>query len=117
MHDFRRLHVWQQARELAVELSAFTRTFPRSDRGVVGGQLRRSALSIPANIAEGCGKSSRKETIRFLEIACGSASETEHHLLIAGDLGYLTSKACEDYTARVVVIQRMLRSLIMNLPN
>jgi hypothetical protein len=58
MHDFRRLHVWQLARELAVELDAVTRRFRRVDRGV-----RRAALSIPANIAEGCGKGSRKETI------------------------------------------------------
>ena len=116
MHDFRRLHVWQQSRELAVALNAVTRTFPRADRSVVGGQLRRSALSVPANIAEGCGKSSRKETIRFLEIASGSAMETENHLLIAGDLGYLTPKACEGYTGSAIAIQRMLRSLIRNLP-
>jgi four helix bundle protein len=83
MHDFRQLQVWQQSRELAVALDGLVRKFPRSDAGVVSGQLRRAALSIPANIAEGCGKSSRRETLRFLQIACGSATETENHLLIA----------------------------------
>jgi hypothetical protein len=69
MHDFKRLQVWQKARELAVAIDDLTRTFPRRDRGIVAGQLRRSALSIPSNIAEGCGKGSRKETVRYLQIA------------------------------------------------
>ena len=63
VHDFRRLHVWQRARELFVAIDRLTRTFPRSDRGVVATQLRRAAFSIPNNIAEGCGKDSVKETL------------------------------------------------------
>jgi len=108
--------VWQRARELAVGIDRLTRAFPRRDRGVVGGQLRRSALSIPATISEGCGKSSRKETIRFLQIASGSASETENHLLIASDLGYLTEDVREGYLGEVKTIQRMLAKLIKNIP-
>jgi four helix bundle protein len=72
MHDFRRLEVWERALHIAVAVERETRRFPRSDRGVIGAQLRRAALSIPANIAEGCGRNSRKETIRFLRIASGS---------------------------------------------
>ncbi len=117
MHDFRRLHVWQRARELAVALDALTRRFPRSDRGVVAGQTRRAALSIPANIAEGCGKSSRKETIRFFQIACGSAHETENHLLIAGDLGYLSGDIREDLIGQIAAIQRMLAGLMRRRPD
>jgi len=116
MHDFRRLKVWQLSRELAVATDDITRRFPRADRGVVAGQLRRAALSVPANIAEGCGKSSRKETVRFLQIALGSAKEAENHLLIAGDLRYLHPKAREDLLARIHSIQRMLRGLMRNLP-
>ena len=116
MHDFRRLHVWQRSRELVVALDPLTKRFPRSDRGVVAGQLRRAALSIPANIAEGCSKSSRKETIRFLQIAAGSARETESHLLIAADLGYLPTRACEELMGNVKSIQRMLIGLIAKLP-
>lgn len=116
MHDFRRLKVWQLARALAVEIDALARTFPRRDRGVVGSQLRRSALSVPANVAEGCGKNSRRETVRFLEIASGSAMESEHHLQIASDLGYLTPPQRDILIQRCVTIQRMLRSLIKNLP-
>jgi four helix bundle protein len=117
MHDFRRLHVWQRSRELIVALDALTRRFPRTDRGVVAGQLRRAALSIPANIAEGCGKSSRKETIRFFQIAAGSARETENHLLIAGDLHYLSADERDELTSQLKSIQRMLAGLMSRLPN
>ena len=117
MHDFRRLKVWQLSRELAVATDVITRKFPRADRGIVGSQLRRAALSVPANIAEGCGKSSRKETVRFLGIALGSAKETENHLLIAGDLHYLHPKAREDMLAKIYSIQRMLMGLMRNLPS
>jgi four helix bundle protein len=64
MHDFKKLRVWQEARTLGAEIHALTRTFPRSDRGIVASQLRRSALGIAATIAEGCGKDSRAETVR-----------------------------------------------------
>ena len=117
MHDFRRLHVWQRSRELAVALDTLTRKLPRSDHGVVAGQFRRAALSIPANIAEGCGKSSRKETVRFLQIAAGSARETENHLLIAADLGYLSVRDREDLAGHVKSIQRMLAGLVSRLPH
>jgi four helix bundle protein len=100
-----------------VDLHVATRTFPRSDRGVIAGQLRGAALSIPANIAEGCGTTSRKETIRFLVIASGSAFETEHHVLLAGDLGFLSSRVRDQLASSTITVQRMLRALILNLPD
>ena len=96
--------------------SKLTRGFPRSDHGVIAGQLRRAALSIPANIAEGCGKSSRKEVVRFLQIASASAMETESHLLVAADLDYLAPKASEHALAEIRSIQRMLSGLMKNIP-
>ena len=117
MHDFRRLKVWQLSRELAVATDDLTRRFPRADRGVVAGQLRRAALSVPANIAEGCGKSSRKDTVRFLQVALGSAKEAENHILIASDLHYVHPKACEEMLAKIFSIQRMLIGLMRNLPD
>ena len=101
---------------MAIAVDVLTRAFPRSDRGVVAGQLRRAALSIPANIAEGCGKSSRKETLRFLQIASGSARETENHLLIAADLGFIAPQARHELMGRIKSIQRMLIGLMTNLP-
>ncbi|MDB4881381.1 MAG: four helix bundle protein [Gemmatimonadetes bacterium] len=108
MHDFRRLHVWQKSRELFGAVDKLTRTFPRSDRGVVAGQLRRSAFSIPTNIAEGCGKSSPKETVRFLQIAAGSVNETESHIVMATDLGFIRPKLSEELLVQVVSIRKML---------
>jgi four helix bundle protein len=115
MHDFRRLQVWTKARDLAVAIDALTRAFPRSDRGVMAGQLRRAALSIPSNIAEGCGKGSRKETVRFLQIAAGSAREAESHLEIACALGYLTPVVKEKHLDTTRSIQRMLAALTKKL--
>jgi four helix bundle protein len=117
MHDFRRLVVWQRSRQLAVTVDRLTRTFPRVDRGVVSGQLRRAALSIPANIAEGCGKSSRRETIRFLQIASGSAREVESHIVLAADLGFLTVPSRDELLGNTKSIQRMLEGLMRNLPS
>ena len=97
-------------------VSEATRGFPRSDRGVVASQLRRAALSIPANIAEGCGKSSRKEVVRFLQIASASAMEVESHLHVASDLGYLPPKASQHGIAEIQAIQRMLGGLMRRLP-
>lgn len=97
-------------------MDRITRAFPRRDRGVVGGQLRRAAISIPSNIAEGCGKSSRKETIRFFQIASGSATEAENHLLIASGLGYVSEEVRERMLGQLKMVQRMLAKLIANLP-
>jgi four helix bundle protein len=116
MHDFRRLEVWQRALTLAVTIERESRRFPRSDRGVIAAQLRRAALSIPANIAEGCGRNSRNETIRFLRIASGSATEVESHLEVATGLGYLSAKQRESMVGDAKAIQRMLFRLIQHLP-
>jgi four helix bundle protein len=115
MHDFRRLQVWQRSRELFVAVDRLTRTFPRSDRGVIASQLRRSAFSIPANIAEGCGKSSVKETVRFLQIAAGSVTETENHLMLATDLAYIHPKTSDALIEQIAAIRRMLFRLAKNL--
>ena len=101
---------------MTVVIDRESRRFPRSDRGVIAAQLRRAALSIPANIAEGCGRNSRNETIRFLRIASGSATEVESHLEVATGLGYLSSRQRESMVDDAKAIQRMLFRLIQNLP-
>ncbi len=68
-------------------------------------------------IAEGCGKSSRAETLRFLEIAAGSAAETKHHLLVAMETGIMLSVDAGAYLARIVTVRRMLFALIKRLPS
>lgn len=108
--------MWTRSRALAVEIHGLCATETRPDRRLVTSQLKRAALSISANIAEGCGKGSRAETIRYLEIACGSAAETEHHLIMASDLSILSAHRVEPLVARTAELRRMLRALIERLP-
>jgi four helix bundle protein len=75
-------------------------------------QIRRCAMSIAANIAEGCGKRGNGEFQRFLNIACGSASELEYHFLLAHDLGFLNEPDYQKSTQGVVEVKRMLASLV-----
>ena len=116
MHDFKKLRVWQEARVLGAEIHALTRTFPRSDRAVLASQLRRAALGIAATIAEGCGKDSRPETLRYLQIAAGSASETENHLIQAADMHFISDELCSALADRASKLQRGIRKLCRNLP-
>src|SRR5215831_641834 len=89
MKDFRELRVWGKAHEMALACYRLTAEFPRAELFGLTSQIRRCGSSIPANIAEGCGRLGNTELHRFLQIACGSASELEYHLLLAKDLGYL----------------------------
>ena len=115
MHDFRKLLVWQLARELGADIYKLCQGRPR-DELVVTSQLRRAAFAIATSIAEGCGKSSRPEVIRYLGISAGSAAETEHHLVTWLDIGGIDGRKCDELLARVASIRRMLYALIRNLP-
>jgi len=115
VHDFRKLLVWQLSKELGADVYRLCAARPRSELAVTS-QLRRSALAIATNIAEGCGKSTRAETIRYLDIAAASAAETEHHLEVARDLGILAPVTSQELSARVSSTRRMLRALITKLP-
>lgn len=91
MKDFRNLKVWEKSHQLALAVYKATSTFPRHELYGLTSQIRRACASIPANIAEGCGRSGDAELARFLQIAMGSASELEYHLLLARDLGFLSA--------------------------
>jgi len=112
MGDFRNLRVWQRAHQLTLDLYGDTRTFPKEERYRLTSQLRRSAVSIPANIAEGCGRNGDAELARFLTIARGSASELDYYLLLAHDLGYLKSSRYEQLAEEVHGISRMLTNFV-----
>ena len=117
MHNFRKLTVWRLSCELGIDVYRECARVTRPEAKAITSQLRRAALSISSNIAEGCGKNSRPETIRYLEIAARSAGETEHHLVVALELGLLDVTTGEDFLARVTAIRRMLRVLVKNLPH
>ena len=90
MKDFRDLKVWEKAHELALDCYSKTATFPKHEIFGIVSQIRRAGSSIRANIAEGCGRGGNGEFQRFLQMAMGSASELENHLLLARDLLFLS---------------------------
>jgi four helix bundle protein len=111
MRPFRELKVWQKAHQLTLDVYRATTGFPREELYGLTSQIRRACVSVPANIAEGCGRSSSAEFARFLHIAMGSASELEYHLLLAHDLGLLTATDYAPLVDEVTEIKRMLTSL------
>jgi len=115
MRDFRELRVWQKAHGLVLDVCRHSNSFPSDERFGLTAHLRKSATSIPSNIAEGCGRKSEKEFARFLSIAAGSTSETEYQLLLARDLGYLEEKPYAHLNQLVNEVKRMLNSLIQKL--
>ncbi|HXD33485.1 MAG TPA: four helix bundle protein [Pyrinomonadaceae bacterium] len=111
MRDFRELKVWGKAHSLTLEIYRCTSTFPKAEMYGLTSQLRRASSSIPANIAEGCGRGGNKELARFLQIGMGSASELEYHILLAHDLSYLQDLNYYPLQTGVVEVKRMLTSL------
>ena len=112
MKNFRDLKVWHKAHELTLIVYRETKSFPKEELFSFTSQIRRACSSIPANIAEGCGKSSNADFSRFLQIAFGSANELEYHLLLARDLEILDSKIHTSLEEKLVEIKKMLASLI-----
>ncbi len=112
MKDFKELKVWHKAYAFSLAVYEVSRSFPREEIYGLTSQLRRSAVSIGANIAEGCGRRSNGELTRFLQIARGSASEIEHHLLLARDLEFLPVNTHRDLEKGLQEVQRMLTSLV-----
>jgi four helix bundle protein len=110
MRDFHKLQVWQKAHALVLEIYMVTREFPQSELYGLTSQLRRAAMSIPSNIAEGCGRNSENELLRFMVIAQGSTSEVEYQLLLAKDLGWLKVDKYDEFNIKVNEIKRMLFS-------
>jgi four helix bundle protein len=115
--DFRRLKVWERSHQLALAIYKATAGFPREEQYGLTSQMRRSAFSVPANIAEGCGRGGSAELARFLLISVGSASELEYHLLLAKDLELLDWEAYAALNNEVSEIKRMLASLIRTVRN
>ena len=112
MKDFHSLKVWEKSHRLALEVYKVTAEFPRQEAFGLTSQLRRASVSIPANIAEGCGRGGEAELARFMQIAAGSASELEYHVLLAHDFGFLDSAPYQQLSADIVEVKKMLSSFI-----
>jgi len=106
--DYRQLAVWQRSHKLALAVYAATKCFPNEERFGLTSQMRRAASSIPANLAEGCGRDSDGELKRFIDIAHGSASELEYFLLLAYDLTLLPLNSQRPLADETGQLKRML---------
>lgn len=114
MKNYKELIVWQKAHAMTLAVYGATGSFPREELYGLTSQLRRSAASIGANIAEGAGRRSNNEICRFLQIARGSASETEYHILLAHDLNLLGDADFRELSRQSDEVQRMLTALIQS---
>ena len=115
MQDFRNLAAWQKAHKLTVEVFAISATFARPPYYSLQSQMIRAAISVPANLAEGAGRTGDIEFRRFARIALGSASELEYHLLLARDLGLIPTATHDRLSQGAVEVKRMLTGLIAKL--
>ena len=111
MWNFKRLIVWKRSRSLVVDIYRATSGFPPEERYLLAAQMRRAAISIGANIAEGSGREQQRDRARFLEIAIGSTNELENHLLVAQDIALLEADHAMALMVELDEIRMMLRSL------
>lgn len=102
MKNFKELKIWQKSHQLVLEIYKVTAMFPQQELYGITSQIRKAAASIPANIAEGCGRNTEPDFARFLQIAMGSASELEYHLLLAYDLSIIDHSVDEKLNSELV---------------
>ncbi len=117
LKSYKDLLVWQKSYQLCIEIYKMTKNFPTEERYGLISQIRRAAVSVPSNIAEGYGRKTTPDYIRSLYIAYGSNCELETQLMLAGDLGYVEKEVLERILSDHGEVERMLKSLIKSLEN
>ena len=115
LQTYKELKVWQKAIDLVEQGYLLTKSFPSEERFGLVSQMRRAAVSVPANIAEGYGRTHRGDYLRYLSVSRGSLLELETHLVIAGRLGLVSKDVEKDLEQRVQEVDRMLYGLIESL--
>lgn len=112
MKNFRKLSVWEKSHQLTLSIYNMTASYPKEELYGLTNQMRRSASSIPSNIAEGCGRNTQPQFARFLNIAFGSASELEYQIILSKDLELINDQIFKEQIESVTEIKRMLFSLL-----
>nr|WP_299337697.1 four helix bundle protein [Allomuricauda sp.] len=113
MVNYRNYKVWQRSHDLVLEIYRVTENYPESEQFGLVSQMRRASISVPTNIAEGCGRETQKELVRFLYISSGSAHELDYLVLISQELGFLATSKSEILLKEIDEIKKMLAALIM----
>ncbi len=115
MKDFHQLKVWEKSHQLALAIYKATKEFPKEELYGLTSQIRRASMSIPTNVAEGCGRYTDADFARFLQVAMGSACEAEYQLLLSHDLGFLCKEEYDKLSTDTTKVKRMLASLLKTL--
>ena len=116
MRDFHSLKVWEKSHQLVLVIYRTTQDFPAEERFGLTLQIRRAAVSVSSNIAEGAGRSGDRELAQFLNIAAGSISEVEYQWLLARDLGYIPDEdTYRDTVQQISELKRMLNAFLQKL--
>ena len=113
--NFRDYKVWQEAVDLATHIYRLTGEMPWFEKKGLCDQMQRAVVSISSNIAEGSGRSTDSEFVRFLNIALGSAFETETQLLISKNIGYISEEQYDDMREKLASVERQLNGLIQSI--
>jgi four helix bundle protein len=111
VHNYKELKVWKEAMQLAKDAYLISAGFPQDEKFGLTSQVRRSAVSVPSNIAEGAGRKSDKEFLHYLSMASGSLYELETQLLLSVDFNYSSKEILEDCFSSVTALQKMLYKL------
>ena len=117
LKNYKELKVWGKSYQLCLEIYRITKVFPKEERYGLTSQIRRAAVSVPSNIAEGYGRKTTLEYIHSLFVAYGSNCEIETQILLSGDLGYIKAEKIEKLQADIGEVERMLKALIKSLEN
>ena len=107
--------MWERSHQLVLDIYKISLAFPKAEIYGLTNQIRRSAISIPANIAEGCGRDSQAELLRFFKIAMGSASELEYEILLARDLNWMDETIYSNISVELISIRKMLNAFIQKI--
>ena len=113
--NYKDLNVWQKAYQLCLNVYKATKDFPKEELYCLASQIRRAAVSVPSNIAEGHGRKTRPEYIQFLHVAYGSICELETQISLSGDLQYIKEDKLKDFQKDIGDVERMLKALIRSL--
>jgi len=117
LKNYKELKVWEKAYKLCLDIYTVTKRFPKEEIYGLTSQIRRSAVSIPSNIAEGYGRKTTSEYVRFLYIAYGSVCELETQTMLSGDLDYMNKEKLQELREELGDVERMLKAMIKSLEN
>ncbi len=117
IQNFTDLNAWKEAHKLVLSIYTATKTFPGDEKFCLTSQIRRAAISIVSNIAEGFGRNTEKDKSQFYAISKGSVLETQSQLLVAKDLGYISEEDFQEIQKQIIIVQKLLSGLVASAMN